>query len=326
MAEFLNKKKLLDWVPKLIETAGKELVIISPYIQISEKIFKLLKESEKRGVEITLIYKEVELSEKERKKFDEIENLNLLYQPNLHSKCIYNEKYLLVTSMNLYEFSQKHNREMGVLFRRTDEDDTGWNDYRNSRDDESIFQDAIEEIKSILTSSEFEKESFETKTIAFEMEIIKTKRDFVDEKCRNLNKFSKNKKFIPFQHGEEWFCRCDNFVDGVDLIIEDNRVSLNLNFDEDRTNDIYEKLKTNRYNKGREDFRIIECFRLYWTYPKSSPTLYSYKNHDVWNHESGSKEFLDGYFKGLNEFFRILKHEIKRTKILYVFKRKCTFS
>lgn len=191
MAEFLNKKKLLEWVPKLIETAGKELVIISPYIQISEKIFKLLKESEKRGVEITLIYKEVELSEKERKKFDEIENLNLLYQPNLHSKCIYNEKYLLVTSMNLYEFSQKHNREMGVLFRRTDEDDTGWNDYRNSRDDESIFQDAIEEIKSILTSSEFEKESFETKTIAFEMEIIKTKRDFVDEKCRNLNKFSK---------------------------------------------------------------------------------------------------------------------------------------
>ncbi|OWK98543.1 hypothetical protein AP75_05195 [Kaistella haifensis DSM 19056] len=57
MAEFLNKKKLLEWVPKLIETAGKELVIISPYIQISEKIFKLLKESEKRGVEITLIYK-----------------------------------------------------------------------------------------------------------------------------------------------------------------------------------------------------------------------------------------------------------------------------
>lgn len=104
MAEFLNKKKLLEWVPKLIETAGKELVIISPYIQISEKIFKLLKESEKRGVEITLIYKEGELSEKERKKFDEIENLNLLYQPNLHSKCIYNEKYLLVTSMNLYDF------------------------------------------------------------------------------------------------------------------------------------------------------------------------------------------------------------------------------
>lgn len=30
MAEFLNKKKLLEWIPKIIETAEKELIIISP--------------------------------------------------------------------------------------------------------------------------------------------------------------------------------------------------------------------------------------------------------------------------------------------------------
>lgn len=51
MAEFLNKKKLLEWVPKLIETTEKELIIISPYIQISEKIFALLTDAQKRGVE-----------------------------------------------------------------------------------------------------------------------------------------------------------------------------------------------------------------------------------------------------------------------------------
>ena len=48
MAEFLNKKKLLEWVPKLIETAQKDLIIISPYIQISEKIFALLTDAQKR--------------------------------------------------------------------------------------------------------------------------------------------------------------------------------------------------------------------------------------------------------------------------------------
>lgn len=131
MAEFLNKKKLLEWIPKIIETAEKEVIIISPYIQVSEKIFSLLKDAEKRGVEITLIYKEGELSDKEKNKFNEIENLNLLYHSNLHSKCLYNEKYLMITSMNLYEYSQRHNRKMGILFRRTDES-TNWDDYRNS--------------------------------------------------------------------------------------------------------------------------------------------------------------------------------------------------
>jgi phosphatidylserine/phosphatidylglycerophosphate/cardiolipin synthase-like enzyme len=203
MAEFLNKEKLLEWIPRIIETSEKELIIVSPYIQVSDKIISLLKKAEKRSVEITLIYKEGELSKKEREKFDEIENLNLLFHSNLHSKCLYNEKYLLLTSMNLYEYSQKHNREMGVLFRRTDDEANGWNDYKNGKDDDSIFQDAIEEIRSILSSSDFEKESFKTKTNKFDISIIKSDKDFAFDRCDLLNKFSKNKKFIVFQDGEE---------------------------------------------------------------------------------------------------------------------------
>lgn len=313
MAQFLNRKNLVEWIPKLIETAEKELIIISPYIQISDSIFRELKNAEKRGVEITLIYKEGELSEKERIKFNEIDNLNLLFHANLHSKCIYNEKYLLITSMNLYEFSQKHNREMGILLRRTDDDYKTKLDFRLKQDDDSIFQDAIEEIQSIMNSSEFEKESFETKTLGFEMEIIKSNKDLAEEKCNLLNKYSKNKKFIVFQDGEEWNCRCNNFLDGVDLVIEDNRVSLKLNFDELRIQKIYNQIHTKNYD-NQNDYRIIDCFRLFWTYPKSSPKLYSLPSHTIWNYNFESKEFFDGYFKGLNEFFNILKKEINKTK------------
>ncbi len=312
MAEFLNKKKLLEWIPKIIETAEKELIIISPYIQVSEKIFSLLKDAEKRGVEITLIYKEGELSDKERNKFNEIDNLNLLYHSNLHSKCLYNEKYLMITSMNLYEYSQRHNREMGILFRRTDES-TNWDDYRNSRDDDSVFQDAIEEIQSIINSAEFEKESFETKTIGFEMSIIKSNKDLAIEKCNLLNKFSKNKKFTAFQDGEDWLCRCDDFVDGVDLILEGHRISLKLNFEENRIEEIFNNLNTTKYYKN-EDYRIVDCFRMFWTCHKSSPTLYSYSSHNLWDYDFDSKEFLQGYFNGLNEFFKLLKLEIQKTK------------
>ncbi len=47
MAEFLNTQKFREYLPKLIETAEKELVIISPYIQTSELIINLLKKAEK---------------------------------------------------------------------------------------------------------------------------------------------------------------------------------------------------------------------------------------------------------------------------------------
>lgn len=53
MAEFLNRKKLVEWIPKLIESSEKDLIIISPYIQISERILQLLRTAERKGVEIT---------------------------------------------------------------------------------------------------------------------------------------------------------------------------------------------------------------------------------------------------------------------------------
>lgn len=133
------------------------------------------------------------------------------------------------------------------------------------------------------------------------------------EKCELYNKFSKNKKFTVFQEGEEWLCRCDNFTDGVDLIIENNRVLLNLNFEEFLILDIYSNLK-NRYHRNG-DYRIVECFRLFWTYHKSSPTLYANATHPIWSYSTNSNEFLEGYFQGLTEFFKLLKPEIIRTEM-----------
>ncbi len=37
------------------------------------------------------------------------------YCKNLHAKCFLNESEALITSMNLYEFSQVNNEEMGIL-------------------------------------------------------------------------------------------------------------------------------------------------------------------------------------------------------------------
>jgi hypothetical protein len=310
MAEFLNTQKLRDYLSKIIETSEKELVIISPYIQTTDSFIELLKNAEKRGVETTLIYREKEVKDFEKNKFKNIDNLNLLHHPNIHCKLYYNEKYLIICSMNLYDYSQRNNREMGVLFRRTDEDATSWSDYKFSKDDESIFQDAIAEIKSIINGSEFEKDSRETRTIGFEMDIIKTNYDLVVERCNNYNKYSKNKKFIPFQSGEEWFCKCENFLDHVDLVFQNGKAKINLNFEEERLKKIYEKLTTKIFEN---DYRKIDCFRMYWTYHKSSISLYELVGNSVWEIEN-KDEFHQRLFIGLNEVFKTIKPVIDITK------------
>jgi|LakMenE01Jun11ns_1017448.scaffolds.fasta_scaffold9918404_2 hypothetical protein len=309
MAEFLNTKKIRDYIEKIIETAERELVIISPYLQIDEYLINLLKNADARGVETTLVYKEQKVNDAERNKLKQIDNLNLLHHPNIHCKTYYNEKYLIITSMNLFDYSKRNNREMGVLFRRTNEDSTGWNDYKNKKDDESIFQDAIAEIKSIINSSEFEKDSRETKTIGFEMDIIKTKYDLIVEKCNNYNKFSKNKKFIPFQSGEDWYCKCENFLDHVDLVFDGNRAVIDINFDENRLSQLFQQLSTKKYEN---DYRAIGCFRMFWTYHKSSIYLYELKGHRVWQKEN--EDFYSSFFNGLNEVFKTIKPVIEARK------------
>lgn len=72
------------------------------------------------------------MSERDKQKLKSIDNLNLMNHPNVHAKCHYNENYLLIASMNLYEYSEINNREMGVLFHRVNisefGNDDGWGD------------------------------------------------------------------------------------------------------------------------------------------------------------------------------------------------------
>ena len=115
MPLFLNTKKLNYWLPKLISKAEKELVIIVPYIQTSERIFEALKIANSNQVEIILIYRENKLPIKEKEKLLSLNNINLLHHPNIHCKCYYNGEILILSSMNLYDYSEKNNREMGIL-------------------------------------------------------------------------------------------------------------------------------------------------------------------------------------------------------------------
>ncbi len=87
MAKFLNTALLNEWIPKLIEETKSELMIIVPYIKTSDRMYNYLQEANNRGVHTVLIYRENKLLANEKAKLAALENLDLMYHPNIHCKC-----------------------------------------------------------------------------------------------------------------------------------------------------------------------------------------------------------------------------------------------
>ncbi|OAV71750.1 putative HKD family nuclease [Bacteroidales bacterium Barb4] len=137
MAKYLRTSAITSEVEDLISKAKGLLVIISPYLQLSDKVRELL-ENKERGK----IVKVIILCGKEKLKTEELEFLqnlkcvNLYFYKDLHAKCYLNEKKMIISSMNLYEYSQKNNIEMGILIEKDI--------------DEQIYDDAWDDIESML--------------------------------------------------------------------------------------------------------------------------------------------------------------------------------
>ncbi len=140
MAEFLTTNGTSYNIENIIIDAKAKLILVSPYLQISKTFYERLKDASNKGVAIKIIYGKDELKPNERNSLADLRNVELYYFENLHAKCYFNENKMVITSMNMYEFSEKNNREMGVLIDRIN--------------DKDLFDKAVSETLSILQSSE----------------------------------------------------------------------------------------------------------------------------------------------------------------------------
>lgn len=139
MAEFLTTKGVAFHLENIISNAKKKLVLVSPYLQISQSFYERLRDASKRGVSVKIIYGKDELEPKQKKQIAELDNVELFFHENLHAKCYFNENSMIITSMNMYAFSEATNREMGVLISRAK--------------DNELFDQAVGETVSIMQSS-----------------------------------------------------------------------------------------------------------------------------------------------------------------------------
>lgn len=116
MAEFLTTTEISANLVRIIKSAQKQLWIISPYLKINSRIKELLhdRDQEKR-IEIRVVCRKKDLRPEEEEWLALKTSITVRFRENLHAKCYLNEKEALLTSMNLYEFSQVNNDEMGML-------------------------------------------------------------------------------------------------------------------------------------------------------------------------------------------------------------------
>tara|TARA_R110000868_G_scaffold71713_2_gene209702 strand:- start:30763 stop:31512 length:750 start_codon:yes stop_codon:yes gene_type:complete len=142
MPKYLRTSSITAELETLIREARKELYIISPYLKLSDNMKELLNDKEREKVDVRIIFGKQELAPTEMSYLEKLKYVRLYFSKNLHAKCYLNENKMIIASMNLYEFSQQHNREMGILI-----------DTANEVDKE-VYEDASSDIESIMHNSE----------------------------------------------------------------------------------------------------------------------------------------------------------------------------
>ena len=147
MTKFLNTSATNYFLEELIKGANEHLIIISPFLRFNNRIKELLADKDRMKIDIRIVYGKSELAPQEMNWLRSLQYIRTSFCQNLHAKCYVNERAAIITSMNLYDFSQQNNNEMGVYILRDEEPE--------------LYRDTYEEAQRLIRVSELVRLSAE---------------------------------------------------------------------------------------------------------------------------------------------------------------------
>ena len=122
MAKFVKGNALNAALENIFEKAEKKVVIVSPYIKLHSRFIDVLRsklDNPKLNIIVVFGKNEGNLSKSfSNEDFNFLKsfpNIEIKHEPRLHAKYYANESSALLSSMNLYDFSQDKNIEFGIL-------------------------------------------------------------------------------------------------------------------------------------------------------------------------------------------------------------------
>jgi phosphatidylserine/phosphatidylglycerophosphate/cardiolipin synthase-like enzyme len=140
MVRFLNTSATNYFLEELIKAARERLIIISPFLKFNDRIRELLEDKDRMKIDVRIVYGKSELAPHEINWLRSLDFVRTSFCQNLHAKCYLSESSAIITSMNLYDFSQVNNNEMGVFIDREEEPD--------------LYRETYEEAQRLIRVSE----------------------------------------------------------------------------------------------------------------------------------------------------------------------------
>lgn len=177
MAKFLNTSATNYFLEEMIKGASDRLILISPFLKLNDRMKELLADKNRLKIDVRIVYGKSELQPQEIEWLRGLTYIRTSFCKNLHAKCYMNEEMCIVTSLNLYEFSQVNNNEMGILIRRAE--------------DSQLYKDAYEEAQRIIRISDEVRISLER--VANEPEVISQDADKGTEQEATGDKLTSSK-------------------------------------------------------------------------------------------------------------------------------------
>ncbi len=140
MAKFLNTSGVSYYLEELIKNTKDKLILVSPYLQFNDRIKEHIQNLNIQKKDIRIIYRENKLHPDENNWLANQIGVRTSICKNLHAKCYINDNEAIITSMNLYEFSQLNNNEMGI--------------HLTKEADADLYKATFDEVQRLLTISE----------------------------------------------------------------------------------------------------------------------------------------------------------------------------
>jgi hypothetical protein len=270
-----------------------------------------LKEADKRGIEISLVYRENKLTNVERQKLTGLVNLNLLCHPEIHAKCYFNEADMIITSMNLYEYSEKYNREMGILLTNS------------LLEDSREYNAALSEVRDIVKTATLEKKSARTADEGFTSSLLKPKYERLTGCCKLVNRFFDNKKFEVVDDGDNGTIKCLDYFENIHVFIEPDtnqeidvetgkfrihRISIDFGWDDEKR----KAMNGSFMSRGIES--MFEGYKVYWDHFSKKLTIYrdqrQFPEWDSYTLEESVIRFKEG-IESVSSYIRQLEKQFR---------------